>query len=77
MISSHMDPVKKTRILDLHMKIEDLNASIKAFNAVQAPTLGQKFRRLILEKRKARIMLTLRDLLAEPDNITDDMENTS
>lgn len=64
-----MDPVKKARILDLHLKIADLTISIQAFNAIQAPTLGQRFRRLILEKKKARLRQKLRDLLAEPDNI--------
>lgn len=65
-----MDPVIKASILDLHMKIVVLNVSIQALNAMQAPTLGQKFRRLILEKRRARIRRTLIDLLAEPHNIS-------
>lgn len=70
-----MDSVKKARILSLHMKIEELNASVRAFNALQTPTLRQKFWRWILEKRKARVMRTLRNLLKEPDNVPEDMEN--
>lgn len=66
MISDRMNPVKKAKILELHMKIVDLNASIEAFNALQTPTLGQKFRRFILKKRKATIKQTLDDLLAQP-----------
>lgn len=65
MISSGMDPVKKVRILVLHFKIVDLNASIQAFEALQAPTLYQKIQRFILEQKKARLRRKLRDLLAE------------
>lgn len=71
-----MDPVKEARIVSLRMKIVDLNASIQALNAVQTPTSRQKFRRWILEERKARIMWKLRNLLREPDNILDDMETS-
>lgn len=77
MISDRMDPVKKAKILELHMKIVHLNASIQAFNTLQTPTLGQKIRRLILEKRKAVIKQTLDDLLAQPDNIPDDTDDSS
>lgn len=78
MISDRMNPVKKAKILELHMKIVDLNASIQAFNALQTPTLGQKLRKLILEKRKAITKRTLDDLLVQPDNIIpDDTEDSS
>lgn len=60
-----MDPAKQARALYLSRKINEIDVVIRSIELLIDPTMMQRIRKIMLQRKKAKIMKKLRVLMAE------------